>query len=508
MTIVPPRLVRRLRQTLDRVYVSHEEQARALDPVYASQADLAVTLDGLRRSHELALASLRATQETADLLARTCAELTDRLAGLTREIYGPGAGTGGTDPRSLIAALAAGQEVLLNTVAEQSPAEQDTGREPAPVAVIIPTCDRPALLDEALHSVGRQTLVPARVIVVNDGREPVDEVVRAHAAHLPRVDLLNTPHPYSREGVARNMALDALTGEHALYLDDDNVLWPTWVATVAQALAHPGGPGAVYGAQLRTDVASYAGLLYRPYDPAALSRDNYVDTNTLAHRTTAHRWNTHIRRVSDWDFVLQLSATTTIEALPRLASIYRDSAPGRVSDAPGFRLNREAVRLKRGRSGPGHACPVCAGDDVEWQDDACPVCGAVGWERSAAVLVPYLWAQGAAAVLAEPSVALAGTMSEQPRVETDAGAVVLGPSQRPGGVVVDLPATLPSPLTLRMGLSALVLEARDPDHLPDLTRLARDADALARYLESDELADVLSPPSSDESGQQEHPAAP
>jgi len=42
------------------------------------------------------------------------------------------------------------------------------------ISCIIPTCDRPEFLIEAINSVLKQTLLPAEIIIVNNGRGPLN----------------------------------------------------------------------------------------------------------------------------------------------------------------------------------------------------------------------------------------------------------------------------------------------------------------------------------------------
>ncbi|MFN8129645.1 MAG: glycosyltransferase, partial [Candidatus Nanopelagicales bacterium] len=152
----------------------HEQLA----PLYTAQEDQAQTLDRVRRSHEEVLGSqqevlhsLRQTQEVVEQLTQESARVSGELLSLVHEIYGP---AGPAHGHSLVTALADGQEVLLNSLAELAPPPvgPQLPAEPAAITVIIPTCDRPGGLDEALLSLRAQTRLPRRVAVVNDGSAP------------------------------------------------------------------------------------------------------------------------------------------------------------------------------------------------------------------------------------------------------------------------------------------------------------------------------------------------
>lgn len=87
------------------------------------------------------------------------------------------------------------------------------------VSVVVPTCNRPALLREALASIrARETeSVTFEILVGDNGADPQTRVVAEEfgARYLP----------VSRRGAgaARNAGLDAATGEFIAFLDDDDV---------------------------------------------------------------------------------------------------------------------------------------------------------------------------------------------------------------------------------------------------------------------------------------------
>ncbi len=89
------------------------------------------------------------------------------------------------------------------------------------ISVIIPTCDRPHMLEEALDSVQAQTYTDKEVLVVSNGWQELPK-------HLPHnfesVKFMCIP-PRSGPGVARNWGAMHANGEYLAFLDDDD-LWP------------------------------------------------------------------------------------------------------------------------------------------------------------------------------------------------------------------------------------------------------------------------------------------
>lgn len=98
------------------------------------------------------------------------------------------------------------------------------------VSVIIPTCDRPALLKEALASVVAQTLSPFETIIANNGKERINE------SSLPKeIRVLKLP-PYIGAAEARNRGAAAARGDFLAFLDDDDLWSNTYLEQAARAI--------------------------------------------------------------------------------------------------------------------------------------------------------------------------------------------------------------------------------------------------------------------------------
>lgn len=104
------------------------------------------------------------------------------------------------------------------------------------LSVVIPTCDRPSLLAEALESVRAQSLQPAEIVVADNGREPVD------AERLPcPVTLVSLP-PRIGAGPARNAGAEKASSPWVAFLDDDDSWDPDYLAHMAGAIAKESTP--------------------------------------------------------------------------------------------------------------------------------------------------------------------------------------------------------------------------------------------------------------------------
>lgn len=99
------------------------------------------------------------------------------------------------------------------------------------VSVIVPTYNRPVLLDRALKSIADQTYQDYEAIVINDGGVSVREVTKKHE----KVSLIE----YSmNKGLpaARNTGIRASKGKYITFLDDDDIMLPEHLQTLVDAL--------------------------------------------------------------------------------------------------------------------------------------------------------------------------------------------------------------------------------------------------------------------------------
>ncbi len=103
------------------------------------------------------------------------------------------------------------------------------------VSIVIPTHNRPALLEEALGSLLAQTVDSWEAIVVDDASEPpaAIEALRKKFGH--RLSAIR--HEVSRGGAAaKNSGINAASAPVVAFLDDDDLYAPTYLETALAAL--------------------------------------------------------------------------------------------------------------------------------------------------------------------------------------------------------------------------------------------------------------------------------
>lgn len=102
------------------------------------------------------------------------------------------------------------------------------------VSVVIPTADRQDALLNAIGHVFRQTIPPAEIIVVDNGRNPVV------LAELPAtVSVIRTP-PRIGPSAARNVGARSAKCEYIAFLDDDDEWSPDYLEMALDCFATTG----------------------------------------------------------------------------------------------------------------------------------------------------------------------------------------------------------------------------------------------------------------------------
>lgn len=224
------------------------------------------------------------------------------------------------------------------------------------VSVVLPTRDRHALLSRAIDSVRRQTYPHWELLVVDDGSKDDTPSLLAGIG-----DTRLRTFRGSGEGVcaARNIAFDHARGDLIAYLDDDNIMHPGWLKTVAWALEQRPETSLLYGAIVIDDAArlnqlghgDLPRLYFFPYDHYAVAKNNIADIGCIAHRAglAEARFDESLREMGDWDLFLRLTREKSPLALPAIACFYATDAPNRLTNGPTFDADRQAVRIKNRR---------------------------------------------------------------------------------------------------------------------------------------------------------------
>ena len=122
---------------------------------------------------------------------------------------------------------------------------------PLTLSIVVCTRDRPDLLATCLESLRSQTRRPEEILVVDASAAPARDAIDRLARSMPgcRVALIGSPPGLPRQ---RNLGARATTGSVVVYLDDDVVPEPGYLAAVARTFEDDGSGqiGGVGGAQV------------------------------------------------------------------------------------------------------------------------------------------------------------------------------------------------------------------------------------------------------------------
>jgi hypothetical protein len=224
------------------------------------------------------------------------------------------------------------------------------------LSVVLPTRDRSALLQRAIASVHNQTYGSWELLIVDDGS------VDGTAALLGSLDDARI-RSFRGEGrgvcAARNVALAHARGELIAYLDDDNIMHPQWLKSIAWGFEQRPEASVLYGAFIVDDTAridrksrgDLPQLYFWPYDHHAVANSNIADIGCIGHRAglTEGRFDESLREMGDWDLFLRLTSKRPPLALPAVACYDTTDAPNRLSHGPTFQADLAAVRAKNRR---------------------------------------------------------------------------------------------------------------------------------------------------------------
>ena len=226
------------------------------------------------------------------------------------------------------------------------------------ITVVLPTYNRPDCLRRAIDSVIAQRYPRWELIVVDDGGS-VDSESVAEEASDSRVRWTRISH--GGAGAARNAALEIASGEIIAYVDDDNLMDPDWLFSVAWAFEQHPEIEVLYGAFMIDDVlrvnSQSSGQLPRtflhPWNREVLRKGNLADIGAIAHRAglAEARFDDSLVQMADWDLLLRLTEERDPLVLPAIACYYMTDAPDRLTLGPTQAADFAVVSARAAQAG-------------------------------------------------------------------------------------------------------------------------------------------------------------
>ncbi|MEJ5300283.1 MAG: glycosyltransferase [Thermodesulforhabdaceae bacterium] len=196
------------------------------------------------------------------------------------------------------------------------------------VSIIVRTKNRPRLLQEALESLAWQSYPKVEAVVVNDGGEDVEELVKSFEGRIYKVTYIAHETSCGRAKAA-NVGLKVSQGEWVGLLDDDDLMEKDALAVL---LWYGRTASVVYGQveliePLPDGTKRTLGLFGREFSREALFLNNYIPTCGLLFRRRLAieigGFDESFDRLEDWDFIYRLSGRGSFLYVPHKVAVYR-----------------------------------------------------------------------------------------------------------------------------------------------------------------------------------------
>ncbi|ATE64032.1 glycosyltransferase [Rhizorhabdus dicambivorans] len=228
----------------------------------------------------------------------------------------------------------ASEEAFLRAMANVS-ADVRRKADETLISVIMPAWNRADRIAAAIRSVLAQSHAKFELLVVDDGSSDGTAEIAAAFASDPRVKVILGSH--GGVSAARNLGLEAATGEIVAYLDSDNS-WKSWFLDVMALFMVSEGLDCAYsGIALRDELNQLTGYRGDDFDWEACLAENYIDLNAFCHRRALTGelglFDTNLRRMVDWDLILRYAKGRPVGYAPFVGCEYHDakSDAGRIT---------------------------------------------------------------------------------------------------------------------------------------------------------------------------------
>ena len=191
------------------------------------------------------------------------------------------------------------------------------------VSIIMPTYNRATQITAAINSVRDQTHQNWELLIMDDGSADDTALVVAPYLTDPRVQYL----PLPRGGVsrARNAGLNLASGSVVAFLDSDNE-WDLGFLELMVAALDSADVDITYSGMRLVRDGSLVGFRGDEFIYEECLQGNYIDLNVVCHRRSitddGARFDESLRRMVDWDYLLGITRTRTVQYEPFIGASY------------------------------------------------------------------------------------------------------------------------------------------------------------------------------------------
>lgn len=204
------------------------------------------------------------------------------------------------------------------------------------VSVLVRTCSRPDALRENLISLRNQTYKNIEIVIVEDGKNTSEEMIKKEFSDL-NIVYEATKNNVGRSKVA-NLAMKKAKGKYLNFLDDDDVFFPDHVETLVKFIEE-NDYDAVYDGAMESmiEITSKNPYKYkeikvglfdsRKFNRVRLYRENLFPIETVMFKKSLFEEcggiDENIDALEDWDFWIRLSLNHEFYQIKHTTSIFR-----------------------------------------------------------------------------------------------------------------------------------------------------------------------------------------
>lgn len=204
------------------------------------------------------------------------------------------------------------------------------------VSIIVRTCNRKEALRENLISLRNQTYKNIEIVIVEDGKNTAEEMIKSDFKDL-NIVYEATNRNVGRSKVA-NIAMAKAKGKYLNFLDDDDLFFPDHVETLVKVLENNSYDIVYDGAfETQIDIISKEPYKYevkakglyegRHFNKKRLYKLNLFPIQTVMFKKALFEEcggiDENIDALEDWDFWIRLSLKHTFHQVKATTSIFR-----------------------------------------------------------------------------------------------------------------------------------------------------------------------------------------
>lgn len=203
------------------------------------------------------------------------------------------------------------------------------------VSILIRTCCRPNILRRALESVRTQTYPNIEVIIIEDGKNMADSMLKAEYADMRYVYRATGVHVGRSE--AGNLAMSLAQGKYLNFLDDDDAFLPehVWILVRAIRGRHQ---KAVYSVAQERQIRMQSNIgkpikvkkkyirFRQEFNRLLLYTENYIPIQSMMFERSlfekAGGFDVTLEALEDWDLWVRYSTETDFIFVDKVTSYY------------------------------------------------------------------------------------------------------------------------------------------------------------------------------------------